>query len=336
MMIRKYFFAVAFLLIVAAFKSYGQDPTYSQFYANPLYLNPALAGSALSHRAIANYRNQWPSLSANFVTYNVSYEHYLGGINSTFALLANMDRTAGGAFNASNISLIYTYSLQASLDWFVNFSVQAGVTNRHLVWEKLQFEDAIHPVYGLNYYATVETPPDKASIWNPDFSVGIVSGYKDILYGGIAVHHLAEPYDGLYNRQESRLYRKYTGHLGGNINLSQNGTRWNAYKNARLSPAVIYQQQLDFTTLCGGLYFDYYPIIAGAWYRCNFDNPDAVILILGLQFNNFKLGYSYDITMSRLANVSGGAHEVSLSYTFGEQWSRSTQRQKRGIPCPHF
>ncbi|WP_343789462.1 type IX secretion system membrane protein PorP/SprF, partial [Wandonia haliotis] len=51
----------------------AQDPIFTQFYANPLYLNPALAGTHGCPRFALNYRNQWPAISGNFVTYSASY-----------------------------------------------------------------------------------------------------------------------------------------------------------------------------------------------------------------------------------------------------------------------
>ena len=48
----------------------GQDPTFTQFYANPVYLNPALAGSTGCPRVSMNYRNEWPQLTGNYVTYS--------------------------------------------------------------------------------------------------------------------------------------------------------------------------------------------------------------------------------------------------------------------------
>ena len=47
---------------------FAQDPEFTQFYANPLYLNPAFAGTARSPRINLNYRNQWPGLSGTYVT----------------------------------------------------------------------------------------------------------------------------------------------------------------------------------------------------------------------------------------------------------------------------
>jgi hypothetical protein len=54
----------------------AQDPVFTQFYAAPVQLNPALTGSTLAPRIALNYRNQWPALNA-YVTYAASYEQFV-------------------------------------------------------------------------------------------------------------------------------------------------------------------------------------------------------------------------------------------------------------------
>ena len=65
----------------------AQDPQYSQFYAAPLYLNPAFAGSTGQNRMGINYRNQWPSIDANFNTISAFYDTYMEDINSGLGVL---------------------------------------------------------------------------------------------------------------------------------------------------------------------------------------------------------------------------------------------------------
>ena len=55
---------IAIFLFASA--AQAQDPEFSQYYAAPLYLNPAFAGTSVDHRFIANYRNQWPNISHAF------------------------------------------------------------------------------------------------------------------------------------------------------------------------------------------------------------------------------------------------------------------------------
>ncbi|MCG8577246.1 MAG: type IX secretion system membrane protein PorP/SprF, partial [Flavobacteriales bacterium] len=57
----------AFTLLISG-TSWSQDPEFTQFYANPIYLNPAFAGSHGCPRLNLNHRNQWPSISGAFVT----------------------------------------------------------------------------------------------------------------------------------------------------------------------------------------------------------------------------------------------------------------------------
>src|SRR5829696_3271046 len=64
------------LLIVLFFSALSvkaQDPNFSQFFASPLTLNPALTGKFDGDfRLAANYRNQWPTINNAFTTYTVS------------------------------------------------------------------------------------------------------------------------------------------------------------------------------------------------------------------------------------------------------------------------
>ncbi|MDP6908597.1 MAG: type IX secretion system membrane protein PorP/SprF, partial [Flavobacteriales bacterium] len=73
----KRFFVAFVLMFVGTWsvdEAFAQDPQFTQFYANPLYLNPAFAGSKRCPRVIMNYRNQWPAISGTFVTYSASFD----------------------------------------------------------------------------------------------------------------------------------------------------------------------------------------------------------------------------------------------------------------------
>ena len=66
------FTLMCFLLmnVVAA-----QDPHFSQFYASPMTLNPALTGKIDGNfRLAANYRNQWPTINNAFTTATASFD----------------------------------------------------------------------------------------------------------------------------------------------------------------------------------------------------------------------------------------------------------------------
>ncbi|MFM7667320.1 MAG: type IX secretion system membrane protein PorP/SprF, partial [Bacteroidota bacterium] len=58
-------FLIVSIILLVCLNSQAQDPTFTQFYANPVYLNPALAGSHGCPRLASNYRNEWPQLTGN-------------------------------------------------------------------------------------------------------------------------------------------------------------------------------------------------------------------------------------------------------------------------------
>jgi hypothetical protein len=95
-------------------------------------------------------------------------------------------------------------------------------------------------------------------------------------------------------------------------------------------PNIIYQYQNGFQELNIGTYVKYGNFNVGAWYR----NRDAFILTFGINTGKFKLGYSYDVTVSKLGNgISGGSHEVSMGYNLK---CRRKPRAFRTISCPSF
>ena len=90
---------------------------------------------------------------------------------------------------------------------------------------------------------------------------------------------------------------------------------------------------MEFHQLNYGFYLNYYPFAVGIWYRQSFRNPDAVIFMFGLQHERVRVAYSYDLTVSKLANLSGGAHEVSLQLLLP---CPERKRVMKDLVCPTF
>jgi type IX secretion system PorP/SprF family membrane protein len=66
------------LALAIGFSARSQDPNFSQFFASPLTLNPALTGKFDGAiRVAGNYRNQWPTIENAFVTQTVSVDFAL-------------------------------------------------------------------------------------------------------------------------------------------------------------------------------------------------------------------------------------------------------------------
>ena len=162
-----------------------------------------------------------------------------------------------------------------------------------------------------------------------DFSAGALI-YSSAFYAGVVADHLTEPNNGFIQGDQGVIPMKITAHVGSVIPVGGGRTSTNT-----VSPNLLYQRQGPFQQLNMGVYYNVGPIVVGGWFRYAFSNSDAFIALVGIQQNRFRMGYSYDFTLSELRDGVSGAHEVSLSYEFNVHKRQKTSRWAP-IDCPKF
>ncbi len=297
---------------------FAQDPEFTQFYANPLYLNPAFAGTARCPRINLNYRNQWPAISGTYVTYSASYDQHFDAIGGGLGLLVMNDKAGRGTLTTTNVALMYSYQLNVTREFSMKFGFQAGFFQKSIDWSKLTFGDMIDERRGFVY--NTNEVPGQSSKSNVDLSVGML-GYSKRYFFGAAVHHLTQPDEGLIG--PSKLPMKITAHAGAVLPIGDKNNQ------TTISPNVLFQKQQDFQQLNLGVYVNKGSIVGGLWYR----NQDSFIALIGLTQNHFKIGYSYDVTVSKLTNATAGSHELSFSIQFE---CRPKKKKFRTVSCPSF
>lgn len=326
--------SLVFLLLLAAQGVSAQDIGFSQFYANPLYLNPAFAGSKIAPRFSLSYRNQWPKLVSAFQTVSVSYDQYIPALHGGIGAIAMADRQGDhGVLNSGFFGAIYSFRFQVAREIFINAGLQASLSNVSVNWDYnyLRFPDQIDPNQGFIYQTSAQEP-DQTSKWYADFNAGLMA-YGDMWYAGVSAAHLSRPSQGLYS--EDRLPVKYTVHAGALFNVAKERRRTSSLGLGTpvISPNFIYQYQGTLHYFNYGLYLDWMPFLVGVWYRNGVENSDAFIFMVGLQQDHFKVGYSYDVTVSKLANQTAGAHELTLGFLLPVPEARKTVK---AIRCPSF
>lgn len=315
---------IVLLFLAVCLEAQAQDPSFTQFYSNPIYLNPALAGSTGCPRIVSNYRNQWPQLTGNYITSAVAYDSYVKSISGGLGIIALHDMQGQATIQTSMIGGVYSYNLKVNRKFSIMVGARAAYFQKFLDWDKLTFGDMIDPRRGF-IYQTGDVPRGNGRRGFFDVSAGAV-GFGKNYYFGIAAHHLNRPDESMI-LGTSRLPMRITGHAGAEIKLGQRGRYTNT---TSILPNIIYQYQNGFQELNIGTYIKYGDFTVGAWYR----NRDAFILLFGVNFEKFKLGYSYDLTVSKLGNgISGGSHEVSLGMNLK---CRKIAKNFRKISCPSF
>ncbi|SHH56492.1 type IX secretion system membrane protein, PorP/SprF family [Chryseolinea serpens] len=327
----------------------AQDPQFSQFYAAPLYLNPGLAGATGQARAGINYRNQWPAIDANFTTTSAFFDYYIEDYKSSVGMIITRDREGLAGLRSLNIGLQYAYELQINENLGFRPGIQVSLYNRDINFGKLTFGDQYDPTTGQFLdKPTAEQFNTNFKKTFVDLSMGGVF-FTRTAWLGVSAWHLTQPNQSLIG-ENTPLPLKLSVHGGFKFYLRQGATGKGIYakKTERsIAPAFQYRHQGQFDQADFGLYFTASPIVLGAWYRGipfksvnGFVNNESIVLLIGFTQLGAKdainIGYSFDYTVSKLGIGSGGAHEISLVYTWPMRNPRKPPRDKLIIPCPDF
>ncbi len=322
-------FACAFFLFHES--SQAQDPEFSQFYATPVYINPAMAGTGQCNgggRAVINYRNQWPSLPGTFVTTAFSFDQHFDKIKGGLGLLAVQDIAGEGLLTTSSVSAVYSYQLEVTRKFWMRFGLEGQVMQRGLDFSKLRFEDQIDATRG--FVKPTSEPIVDEKITTPNFSTGFLA-YTENFYAGIAVHNMIEPVQSFYGDPAAKLPRRYTIHTGSVISLDKRNN-----PKATFSPNALFMMQAKFTQLNVGFYLNRGPLVSGLWFRQTFGefkNSDALMILVGFRKDKFKFGYSFDLTVDSKRAAAPGSHEVSAAI---EWCARRPSKKYRVLHCPDF
>lgn len=327
----------------------GQDPQFTQFYAAPMYHNPAFTGSGYAPRVMMNYRNQWPSLNANFVTSLFTLDHYLERVNSGIGISLLSDKQGYNLTN-TEVRLLYSYELRIDRDNALRFGLNGGYSFRGINTGGLIFGDQ------LDNNGQVTGPSTDPILNRGTNAVNSLDVGAGILYFnpkyfiGASMNHLTEPQLTFFDNPTGavpNLPRQLIVNGGYNVDLSYLITDSYSDREFTLTPTFLYKKQGAYSQLDLGAYVTYSPLTLGLQYRGipltkvfnNFPNQDAISGVIGVRYENFSFGYSYDLTVSGLGSRSGGSHEISIAYQLPQiELDRKPRHKSRKkiLSCPKF
>ncbi len=304
----------------------AQDIHFSQFFAAPIYLNPANTGFFDGDvRLGGNNKNQWLSFANAYRTFSGSID---AGIDDLFidnsragiGFLYNSDLAGDGDFGTNQIYLSAAYGLLAnkkkSLEIRAGFSL--GYVVHGINYDNLNFG---------NQYVNGQFDPNITpnEIWAydkmkyVDLNLGLNIFYKpdstNSYHLGFAVNHVNTSERSFYQTSIQELPVKWSINIGGEHKLKE--PFW-------LEPIVHLQFQQKYSEYNIGalLRLDYNPLaLQSVYFGILTRARDAGIVCFGIKYDNLKFLLSYDVNLSKLSNVSRGrgGFEVSLSYVFAKQ-----------------
>jgi len=311
--------------------SKAQDPELTQFYASPIYTNPAFAGTGnCGGRVVLNYRNQWPSLPGTFRTFVGSYDQHFDAIGGGVGLMAMRDVAGDGLLTTTAFSGMYSYQINVSRKFTVRTAIQATYQQRAIDPTRLRFRDQIEARRGFVNPTGENLPTTQVSY--PNFAAGVL-GYTKNFFAGLSVHNLNEPNQSFFGNSDegTTVPRRFTIHSGMVIPLSS--AKRGKEPDLSISPNILWMIQEKFMQVNFGFYVNKGPLVAGLWFRQTAPNSDAMLVLVGFRHNMFKFGYSYDVTVSSARAAAPGSHEISAAI---EWCSKKPRRRYRKLSCPDF
>jgi type IX secretion system PorP/SprF family membrane protein len=319
----------------------AQDPNFSQFFASPLTLNPALTGKFDGvYRVAGNYRNQWPTINNAFRTYTASFD--MGILKNSIpefdqfgiGFLGFADDAGNGVLknNAIGMSLAYHKALDENGFHQLGVGFQGAYVGKRLDVTKVTFEDQLTPS-GFTGATSEVFPGQKVNVSYFDMNAGILyngttDGYNNF-YLGASMYHINRPKESFQDQQYFNLSGRLTLQAGGKVRVGANNY---VHMSANYS-----RQANANNTVVGGAYAlnvndsedNPTNIYIGSWYRFG----DAIIPYVGLEFGEFHIGATYDVNISSLkpgSNMRGGA-EISLIYI-----KKPVDPNAKKLNCPKF
>lgn len=305
------------------------DPHFSQYFIQPMTLNPALTGAIEGdYRVSAIWRTQYNN---TFTTKGLSAEMPTNKNINVGVNIMNQS-SSDGAYNYTNGYLSLAYTGVRFKDHYISMGMQAGIINRRFNVNKLQFGDQWVSGVGYDPNSSSSEVFLKPSVSSPDISAGIAyydatPDKKANVFAGASIYHLTQPKDPFISGGvKDKLPMRYSAHAGVRIMVSD-------YFN--IVPNVLYMKQGNADEKMVGAYLqinasEKTDVMIGANYRVN----DAVSPFAGFYHKGLTFGLSYDVTASTkdAMAINRNSLEVSVSYTW---WKKASMRTKP-FYCPRF
>jgi len=328
--------------------AFAQDQHLSQFYATPLVLNPAMTGQfAGNFRAHLHHRQQWRQVLGknSYITENVSFDMnnqklgYGGYI---------MNRHAGtGGFNQLNalVSGSYEITNDPLKRHHLLTGVQLGMQQDYVNYSKLTWDDQYDYGYssdgssstgGFNTSLASGEQFRRSAIYMFDLNFGLFYYYKHKKkktqpYVGVSTYHVQQPKERFFEAGEykNRLPRRYLINGGAKIKFNEKYSmepnfmfQIQGRKFERSEKGWIGGFANEFNIgVLGYYYSEQYEahFFLGPYYR---SYMDAISVHTGIQYNEYRIGFSYDFNLSKLKEVSNGRGGYEISITYVKQKGR--------------
>ena len=280
------------LLITISSYSFAQQLTYnSQYMMNQFLINPAAAGTKNFMPISTSFRQQWAGFNDAPRTQMISAHSKVGENMGVGGILYN-DVT--GPMRNIGFQGSYSYHLKLNEKSKLAMGLSVSLTQHVLDGSDFILDNNNDQV--LN--------GGKQKSFNPDGCFGLFY-FGDRYFAGISIPQLIENKlkfgDNIDNSNRQVRHYYFSG-----------GYKFPVGENFEIEPSVLMKYlptspfQFDLNTR---LFYK-----NNLWTGVSYRHNESIVALLGIQRDEFCIGYSYDYTLSTIQNYSVGTHELYLEY----------------------
>lgn len=287
-----------------------QDPQFTQFMHSKLIYNPGYAGTSEAVCANVLYRQQWVNFPGAPKTGLVSFDMPIGQLPIAIGLNVMTDQIGFSKTLFARLALAYNRHIGAGI---LGVGIDGGVLQQQFngTWitpDGNGVHDASIPAYTSGTGTNVAT---SAGLNKLTYDVGFGAFYSiaNKMYVGISSTHLAAQDIKASSDVKYQLARHYYIVGGYTFNVGQGGKHG-------INPNVKIKSDAASTQLDVNLTYIYNRMF---WIGVSYRMQDAIAPMVGARFlkdKSLKVGYSYDLTLSKIKGYSSGTHEIMLGYCF--------------------
>jgi type IX secretion system PorP/SprF family membrane protein len=301
--------------IVASAVHAQQDASFSMYFFNPTFINPAYAGSREALSGTLVHRSQWAGMEDAPNSQILSLHSAVPNTKLGLGLQVYNDKI--GPMRNTGINLTYAYHIPVTKTAKLSLGVTGMLNNLNIKWDRIHVENPTD----LSF---LDNP---ANSWVPDAAFGMYF-YQKRFYAGLSSNHLMESKFGFteaVGSDQARFFRQYFLTSGIVLPLqSQLDLRPSILvKYVQASPAVI---DVNATLIFSKRY--YFGLGYRYGDRINMNGSDNMLVALvQFEFSNLlRLAYSFDYYINQTGSYNSGTHEIMLG------WDLSPVKTKMSNP----
>jgi type IX secretion system PorP/SprF family membrane protein len=279
---------------VICFDLFGQQEWgYSQYLFNLFDINGAYAGNHESVSTALRYRKQWVGFSGAPETQSFSLHTPIAGESSAAGLRIKHETIGARTTFHARVTGVYKLRLGPGK---ISFGISAGLLHQQFNINDLNIRDANDPYLGQDQWSSNTPTIDVALLY-----------HDDRMYVGIESTGINRQKFGWMESSIARLYAQ-TMLVGGWMKKVGGDDLIHLSALAKVSEGQIYQAEANASFLWNNR------IWIGGGYRLSYG------IVVFSEWNitdQWRLGYSFDLAMNKLATYQDGSHELFLGFNFG-------------------